>query len=194
MPTLQAMLFPRSQRPGGAGLLLLFALLGAWSCASEEIPRFGEPGRVAGGVGAAGGTGGAGGSGGTTTKACTVDPACAVSFKKDIFPVLDTKSACASSPLCHGDGKGNMTLIAGDSANYYTTLTTFVVNHEPDSGPYIVPCDPAASKFPCNLQLSDGMNPHAACASLMPKVASKGPTLADLKKIEDWITCGAPDN
>jgi hypothetical protein len=193
MPTLQTMLFSRSQRPSAAGPLLLLALLGAWSCASEETPRFGEPGRVAGGVGAAGGAGGSGGSGGST-KPCTVNTGCTISFKKDIFPVLDTKSSCAFSPGCHGDGKGNMTLIPGDAANYYDTLTKFVVNHDPDSGPYIVPCDPAASKLPCNLQTSDGANPNGKCASAMPKVGSKGPTLKQLQDIEDWITCGAPYN
>lgn len=177
----------RDKKPGLRKLLhVLVGLAGIGGCASEEIPRYGDPQRVGGGVG--------GTTSGTTssTVACEVDPTCGVSFKDEIFPVLDTKSKCAATPGCHGDGQGNLTLTAGDADSYYTGLTALVLK---DGSPNIVPCDPAGSKMLCNLQISDGDNPHGTCGSkLMPLNPNNGPTLDDLANIEDWITCGAPNN
>lgn len=172
-------------------MLLLLTLAGLWSCASEEIPRYGDPARVGGGQGGDTGTSsspGGGGSGG----ACVVDAACAVSFKDDLFPVLDGKSKCAFSPGCHGDGKGNLTLTAADVGSYYEGLTKLKLK---DGTSNIVPCDPAGSKMLCNLKVSSGTNPYGKCGSqLMPLNPVNAPTTDDLKAIEDWITCGAPNN
>lgn len=194
MPTLRQMLFLRpfhSQAPAGSRVLLLLALAGVWSCASEEIPRYGDPARVGGGQGGDTGTttpSGGGGSGG----ACVVDEACAVSFKDAIFPVLDEKSKCAFSPGCHGDGLGNLTLTAADVASYYDGLTALKLK---DGTSNIVPCDPGSSKLLCNLNVSSGTNPYGKCGSkLMPPAPANAPTVDDLKAIEDWITCGAPNN
>lgn len=176
----------------GSRLLLLVALAGLGGCATEEIPRYGDPQRVGGGqggdTGASTSTGGSGGGGG----ACEVDPTCAVSFKDTIFPVLDQKSKCAYTPGCHGDGKGNLSLTAGDVATYYDGLTALKLK---DGSSNIVPCDVAGSKMLCNLKASDGDNPYGSCGSqLMPLNPVNAPTLNDLKAIEDWIKCGAPNN
>lgn len=150
---------------------------------------------MAGGVGAAGGTsaggGGAGGSGGAM---CQVDTGCKVSFKNDVYPALEGMGNCSFSPGCHGDGKGNLTLMPMAPDKFYTAITTYQMNHAPAVGPYIVPCDPKSSLLPCNLKVSDGANPHAPCGSTMPVVAAKAPTTKQLQAIEDWITCGAPNN
>jgi hypothetical protein len=67
--------------------------------------------------------------------------------------------------------------------------------------PYIVPCDPAASKMMCNLKLDpvDGTNMYGSCTPTMPKVlmdaVDDAPlSLIELNKIAEWITCGALDN
>lgn len=171
-------------------VLALLALMGVGSCASEEIPRYGDPARVGGGQGGDTGTTspGGGGAGG----ACEVDAACAVSFKDDLFPVLDQKSNCAFTPGCHGDGKGNLSLTPGDVASYFDGLTQLKLK---DGSSNIVPCDPAGSKLLCNLKVSSGTNPWGTCGTqLMPLNPVNAPTTDDLKAIEDWITCGAPNN
>ncbi|MBK8253859.1 MAG: hypothetical protein IPK82_14495 [Polyangiaceae bacterium] len=177
-----------SQRWGGLVATFMVATVGLWSCASEEIPKYGDPAQVAGGVG-----------GGTTSpttggsEECVVDQNCDVKFKTQIFPWLDTVAKCADSG-CHADGKGNLLLVAGDSDSYYDALTAYELDNAPDVGPYVVPCAPDASKMLCNLKVSDGDNPHGSCGATMPILAKNGPTLADLSALEDWIACGAPNN
>jgi hypothetical protein len=188
MPKLRTMLFPRPQRFGRSWVLLLVAGSATWGCASEEIPTYGDPARVAGGVGG----GGVGGST-TTSVMCDVDPACAVSFKDDIFPVLDTTSKCATTTAkCHGEGIGNLTLVEGDAASYYKGFKECTVKN---AGDCIVPCDPDSSKLLCNFKVSAGTNKYGKCGKLtMPIKVADAPTEAQLQAIADWITCGAPDN
>ncbi len=185
------MVVRRAQRKTGSRgpVLVLVGLSALWGCASEEIPRYGDPQRIGGGQGGSTtGTTTSGGSGG----ACVVDMACGVSFKDEIFLVLDGKAKCATTPGCHGDGKGGLTLTAGDVASYYDALTAFKLK---DGSPNIVPCDPASSRMLCNLKVSSGTSPYEPCGTLlMPVVPSDAPTLDDLKNIEDWITCGSPNN
>lgn len=191
MPTLRLMVLLRPQRTAAAPGLLLLGLLGlaaVWGCASEEIPKYGEPQRVGGGVG-----GGSGGSGTTSSGgACEVDTACAVKFSADVFPILDGKAKCAFVPGCHGDGKGGLTLTENDIPGYYSALTSFKLK---DGSSNIVPCDLEGSKMLCNLRLNTGDNPHGICGTqLMPPNPTNAPTLDELTIIEDWITCGAPNN
>jgi len=161
-----------------------------WGCASEEIPRYGDPQRVGGGIG--GGAAGSTASGGGTGGACEVDTGCAVKFSTDVFPILDGKAKCATVSGCHGDSKGGLSLTAGDIPGYYSALTAFKLK---DGSPNIVPCDPAGSKMLCNLKLESGTNPHGMCGSLlMPLNPADAPTLDQLTIIEEWITCGAPNN
>jgi hypothetical protein len=164
-------------------VLLLAAWAAGWGCASEEIPKYGDPSQVIGG-------GGDGGGGSTSTgTTCQADPACAVSFATDIFPVLNGQAQCAGGGLCHGNGGGGITMTA-DAASFFQVLTTLQMA----TGKYVVPCDPASSQILCNLQVSDGPANPDACGAVMPVAAADGPTTAQLKDIEDWIACGAPDN
>lgn len=155
----------------------------ACACRSEETVLYGDPANVAGG----------GSDNGTATSTmCEPDLNCSVSFQDDVFPILDTKAGCGKTPTCHGDGAGELTLIAGDADNYLTTLSAYTLL---DEGPYIVPCDPDASKLLCNLRpLTGETNPFGTCGSRMPKNAEDGPTEAEINLIKDWILCGAPDN
>jgi hypothetical protein len=170
-------------------MLLLAACAGAPGCASEEIPKYGAPAQVEGTGG--GGTGGNTGGG----PVCDEDPACAVGFAADVLPTLDVTAKCSEGALCHGtDGSspGGLTLETGNAASYYDALIDFVLE---DGGNYIVPCDPAASKILCNLQVSDGPNPHGECGkAAMPVSSADAPSLAQLNDIEAWIECGAPNN
>jgi hypothetical protein len=169
---------------------LLVAGAAGWGCASEQIPEYGDPGQVAGGVG--------GGSDGSTTTGppCNVDPACAVKFATDVFPALDTTAKCATGATCHGTSgtsPGGFTVEAGNPDSYYDVLTTFVIEA---GGAYIVKCDPDNSKMLCNLKVTSGdTNPHGACGKVtMPVAPADALTLAQLTAIEDWIACGAPNN
>lgn len=183
-------------------MLLLVVLTGAGSCASEEIPNYGDPAQVAGGVGGAGGsattTNAGGGTGGTTSSTCDVVEDCDVSFVDDIFPILDKggTQGCAVTTggalPCHSESKGNLTLIAGDPASYYAALLAYDLDDP--AGPYIAPCDPDGSKILCNLQVSDGEAPAETCGTLMPLVKANAPTQVQLQALKDWIACGAPDN
>lgn len=171
-------------------MLSIAAFTAFAGCASEEIRKYGDPAEVAGGVGGSSSTGttttSAGGGGGAMC-----EPTCDVSFQTDIFPVLDTAAKCADTAACHSTGKGNLTLIPGDSASYYTALTTYML--EDPAGAYIVPCDPDQSKIICNLQLNDNSN-TMPCGTGMPLNPADGPTPAQLQDIKDWIACGAKDN
>lgn len=179
-------------------MLLLASLASGWSCASEEIPIYGDPARVAGGAsGASGASGAGGGSGGSDTGGsgpCVVQEACAVSFKTDIFPVLDTRSKCSDDNLCHGPSvkESGLELKAMDVASYHKGLLEYSLADP--AGKYIVPCNPKKSKFLCNMKLSEGTNPDPPCGTLMPQKAANGVTEAELEKIKDWIECGAPNN
>lgn len=179
-------------------MLLIAACASALGCASEQIPSYGDPAQVAGGVGGGSGGGdtGAGGSGGSGgSVACEPDMSCAASWSTDVFPALDATAKCATGASCHGTdgtGPGNLTIEAGNADSYYEVLVSFVI----ESGdPYIVPCDPDKSTILCNLKASDGTNPRGECGKLtMPVAKSDAPTLAQLQLIEDWIACGAPKN
>jgi len=175
-------------------VLFLGACALGWGCASEEIPKYGDPSQVAGGVGGSGSTTTSSGTAGTGG-ACDPDPTCAVKFEADVFPILDATAKCATGALCHGtDGSspGGLTLEAGNPDSYYDVLTSFVMESGDD---YVVACDPGSSKLLCNLQASDGDNPHGECGKApMPVSPADAPTLAQIKVIEDWIACGAPNN
>lgn len=181
------MLLSSSHRSRGSWVLSLVTCAACWGCASEEIPKYGDPAQVAGGVGGSGGGTSAGGSGGA---ACVPDAACAVSFEADIFPVLDGTGKCASGSPCHGDGAGDIT-IQPDAASYLAVLKDISIS----TGKYVVPCEPENSQILCNLKVSDAAdNPHGECGKTMPITAQDGPTVDQLKAIEDWIACGAPEN
>ena len=178
-------------------------------CATEEIPQYGDPAKVIGGVGATGSGSGAASSSGSTSSSgasssgmCMPDAGCAVSFAMDVFPILEDKAKC-SAATCHGVGAGQAPVMtAGDAKATVQVLLAHMFNEGPD--PYIVPCNPAASKMICNMKLDSGndSNPYGPdCLPRMPKVKLSDDGVADaplslmeLNTIAEWITCGAPDN
>lgn len=114
---------------------------------------------------------------------------CAVSFKTDILKIMGTAaapSAACSSTDCHG-GKSppaQPSIEPGSPDDTYNGFQGFTAGGRT----YISPCetDPTKTSILCNLQA-------AACGSKMPKGGGQI-SAEDLKKIEDWVKCGAPNN
>ncbi|MFT3773212.1 MAG: hypothetical protein QM820_48150 [Minicystis sp.] len=132
---------------------------------------------------------------------CTVNQNCSVKWATEIFAgMLDTPSAaCTQTGVCHGSGKGGITLEAAKPHDAYLALTGYTLLDQP--GPakkYIVPCDQAGSGMLCNMKVDDAdggaaTNPFGACGSTMPLLGTNL-TMDQLTKIADWIACGAPEN
>lgn len=128
---------------------------------------------------------------------CTVDPSCAVKWADIFTNIIDNaNTGCTStSGLCHGTGKGGITLEPGKPHEAYLAVTAYTTIDMP--GPvkkYIIPCDPAGSAMLCNMKPEAGMtNPFGMCGSTMPLVGTSL-TMAQLQQIADWIECGAPEN
>jgi hypothetical protein len=177
-------------------------------CATEEIPPYGDPAKVIGGVGATGSgsasssSGSSGSSGSSSSGMCMPDAGCAVSFANDVFPILENTAKC-SAAVCHGPGAAQAPVMTpGDAKATVQVLLGHPFNEGSD--PYIVPCNPAASKMICNMKLDTGndTNPFGPdCLPRMPKVkiaddgvADAPLTVMELNKIAEWISCGAPDN
>lgn len=105
---------------------------------------------------------------------------CAVSFEKDVVPVL-TAAKCASRG-CHGAGDAQPRLDDRSASAYYQSLLTAQIGGKP----YVVGCTAGGqSLMLCNLQ------GDAACGKTMPL---GGPPIgeAGLRTIETWLACGAP--
>lgn len=128
---------------------------------------------------------------------CTVDMSCAAKWSDIFANIIDnTNTGCTStSGLCHGTGKGGITLTPGMAHDAYVAMTGYTTLDTP--GPvkkYIVPCDTNASAMLCNMKPESGMtNPYGNCGSTMPLVGTSL-TMAQLQTIADWIACGAPEN
>lgn len=180
-------------------------------CATEEIPQYGDPDKVIGGVGATGSASGStSGSSGSTSSSgasssgmCMVDAGCAVSFKDNVLPIFDNKAKC-SDAKCHGPGAGqDPVMTPGDAAATLQVLLAYNFLGEANDK-YIAPCDVAASKLICNMRLDTGnnTNPYGPdCLPRMPKVLASDDGVADaplsvteLNTIAEWISCGAPNN
>jgi hypothetical protein len=164
--------------------LVLGSSLGAPGCATETEVLFGEPDEI---LGADAATISSGGS-------CTPDLSCSVSFRDDIFPVLVETARCSSAG-CHATAIAQFEFPenAGDARE---ALLAYVFQ---GSEAYVLPCQPEASKFLCNLNLGEAAQPGSSCGSPMPKliddaVSDTALSQADYDAIEQWITCGAPDN
>lgn len=114
---------------------------------------------------------------------------CAVSFKTDILKIMGTPAApsvACTVTDCHGGKTPNAqpAIEPGTPEDTYNVFQAFTAAGKP----YISPCetDPAKTSILCNLQA-------AACGSKMPKGGGQI-SPEDLKKIEDWVKCGAPNN
>jgi hypothetical protein len=130
------------------------------------------------------------------------DAGCAVSFKNDVFPLLETKAKC-SDANCHAPGANHPPVMtAGDASATLAVLLMHPFQEDPGA-PYIVPCNVTASKMICNMRLDTGndTNPFVPkdCLPRMPKaladnVDDAALSVDELNKIAEWISCGAPDN
>ncbi|APR76469.1 Hypothetical protein A7982_01816 [Minicystis rosea] len=119
-----------------------------------------------------------------------------MSWEADIFTgiIAAQASGCTTTGLCHGDGKGGITLEAGKPHDAYEAIKAYTLLATPGPvKPLIVPCDKGASGMLCNLQVDTGTNPYGECGSLMPLVGTNL-TMDQLNQIADWIECGAPEN
>jgi hypothetical protein len=174
-------------------------------CATEEIPQYGDPANLVGSAGAtaAASSGGAStsGSGSSSSGMCDADAGCATSFAMDVFPILETKSKCSDAD-CHAPAAARPpTMTPGDPAATLQALKAYFLGEDPMS-PYIVPCNPSASKMLCNMKMGSGtgLNAYGDCGLRMPKVSAQDMvadeyiTQNELNTIAEWITCGAPDN
>jgi hypothetical protein len=166
-----------------------------FACSTAETPLFSDGACVAGGCASTSAASSTSSSG----VACTVDTTCAVSWATDIFtPILDGPAGCTAM-TCHGGGAGGITLTTGEPTGAYMVLTGYTLLPAPGPAkPYIVPCSPSASGFPCNMLLGagGGTNSYGTCGTNMPLVlgGEMALTEAQVSTIADWITCGAPDN
>jgi hypothetical protein len=113
------------------------------------------------------------------------------------MPILD-KAKCADG-ACHAVGSGQPPeLMAGNAS----AMRQALLDHQLLGKPYIVPCDPMASRMPCNMKLGSmtGLNTYGDCSPRMPKVSATDAVAddyliqTDVNTIAEWITCGAPDN
>jgi hypothetical protein len=162
------------------------ALLFAAACATEETVRFGEPARV---TGAASSTSASASTGG----ACQPDAGCATSFA-DVVAILEGPGAC-SDAACHARPVLGFQLVSGDAAAAHAALLAYELEGR---GPYVVPCDPEASKMLCNLRVDPdaGASRWGSCGSTMPKAIDDGVddralSLDEVGAIAEWIACGA---
>lgn len=183
-------------RPLVAPALVL--ALGAWAaaCASLETIAFSDGDCVAGGCGAASGTSSSSSSS-SSSGVCVVDDTCAVKWGTDIFAgMIDVQATgCTLTGLCHGSGKGGITIEPGKPHEAYLAFMAYSLVDMP--GPvkkYVVACDPGGSGILCNSKTDTGVtNPFGTCGSLMPKLG-QNLTTDQIDKIADWIACGAPEN
>jgi hypothetical protein len=105
---------------------------------------------------------------------------CAVSFEKDVAPVL-VAAKCASRG-CHGAGDAQPRLDDRSASALYQSLLTAQIGGKP----YVVGCTAGGqSQMLCNLQ------GDPSCGKAMPL---GGPPIgADgLRTIGTWLDCGAP--
>lgn len=183
-------------------LLLCTGVIAGLACATEEDVHFGDPARVAAGASgvtstttSSSSTAGGGGAGGN----CEPDPTCAVSFATDVYADLLLVVGGCTTMGCHlpPAASGNLSFPADDASAAYDAIIDYVVTDESkpeNSGDYIVPCNPDASRILCNLRAVDGpgTNPYGECAAIMP--LGGGYTTEQLDKVAQWIQCGAPNN
>ncbi len=130
-----------------------------------------------------------------------VDAGCAVSFKNNVFPILESKGQCSNAD-CHAPGAAQVPVMTAGDAN--ATLQSLLSHNFLDDPmmPYIVICDPMKSKMMCNMKLdpADGTNPFGKCAPTMPKASTLDAvpdaplSLMEINTIAEWISCGAPNN
>lgn len=167
-----------------------------------DDPNFGAPNALAGQkqpgsstdvapVGAEGGGGGAGGANivCVSTGGALLDGGpCAVSFSKDVLPILGNSTCTQTS--CHGGATPPTPprIEPSDPAAMWAEFAGFKMNT--GGLPYINPCstDKTKSGLACNLYA------QGACGVQMPLGGTPQTPEADIQKIEQWLECGSPNN
>lgn len=172
----------------GAALSVSGSLHG---CATEEVVLYGEPERVVGSSSVSATSSSTGGP------ACVPDPDCEVSFADDLMPLFGDGIGACGAAGCHASDIAGFAFPA-DAAGAHAAITSYVFQ---GSAPYVVPCEPDASKLLCNLRVAGtAAPPFGSCGSPMPKasindsVSDRPLTAEELALVEAWITCGAPEN
>jgi len=170
------------------------------ACSSEPNTNYGPPNGLRNVVFPGGGTSPPPpppppppGDGGTADGGEGGVAACAVSWKTDIYPLMQTTGTwkCATAGSCHNGGVQP----AIDPTNATTTYNTLVAYTGVNNLPYIAPnqTDPTKSTFECNISPAP-----ATCSIIMPQVSatigSMAATAAEIQKVDTWIKCGAPNN
>jgi hypothetical protein len=109
--------------------------------------------------------------------------ACAVSFSKDIIPLLTGTAWGCAGASCHVSTPPKITTNAQETWDNFRRFTI-------DNKKYANPCstDPATSTFECNIKATE------SCGKKMPIGAGTQPSEADIKKVRDWLVCGSPLN
>ncbi len=161
--------------------------LGAPSCSAPDEPRFGSPNppitppvpRMA-----------------SNAKPCNAgaddfipnEPACAVSWSKDIFPLMKSSGQwrCAAAG-CHGAG-GVEPTISDDADVTWESLRQYPLSPPGKGGAYVNPCsrDPEASGLVANLE--------GRLGSQMPKPPGVPASVDQVRALVVWERCGAPRN
>jgi hypothetical protein len=134
----------------------------------------------------AGGDSGAPPTGGMDSGGGPQPSNCSVKWSTQVFPLFKAAGAgqCASG-ACHG-GSATPTILDGDSAATYATLTGYTINGKP----YIATTGaPADSTIECNLGIA------GATCGIAKMPASPGILgSTELQTINNWLKCGAPQN
>ena len=114
--------------------------------------------------------------------------ACAVSFSKDVLAAFGT-AGCADTN-CHGGvtPRNDPRIEPSDGPAMWQEFQGFTISN---GKPYINPCstDDKLSTMGCNLYAS---GTTGACGVHMPSTGQLAPDV--VKKIEDWLKCGSPNN
>jgi hypothetical protein len=202
-----------AMNPGLPALAVACALLTGPTagCATEEELIFGDPARVAGGSTTTAGPG----PGPTTTTSGGCMPT-APTWTEEIYGAIfepESVGACTLATGCHGTpelgGKNRIYLPPNNPSTTFGNLLAYVMQTSDGLRPYVVPGQPEASVFMCNVRVEKGQEaahpfvgpgkPFAIpCGtSSMPKTnlpddpVEDGLSVEQINQIAEWIRCGA---
>jgi len=125
--------------------------------------------------------------------ACTpplTDAGACPTFTNDIVPMLQPSVWGCTATKCHGP---NLVSFQGDANAVYDTMSKYTGGNGKF---YINPScsDVAQSAFDCDVNAKTPKScwTGARMPALDPTVGNHDPTDSEIKKLEDWIKCGAP--
>ncbi len=114
---------------------------------------------------------------------------CMVSFKTQVFPMMQTAGTwkCSSS-TCHG-GATPPAISPTDATAAYNSLKAYIINGKAYFNSASM--DPLQSTFECNLKGTCGAGQMPIPGGAVGAVAA---TTAELTTVDTWVKCGAPNN